>query len=288
LVLADAASDAVLGSDVALDLDSENAGIREVVFGVGRDILGFDSTINNTNFILQGGSGNDRAFLRNTAATLLDPTFTNWTSIEEFLTDDGNNDITFGLQAQEAGIVNMVGGINDDTFNASAYTTASVALDGGDGDDSLLSGAGNDLISGGDDADFLSGASPLTGGVGAGGVGNEIDTLTGGAGADTFALADASNAYYFGFDSGAQNYALITDFDATTDRLQLKTGVNYAIGSALYGALGGANSYLYQDVNGNAAADAGEDLIAAINATGGTGAGGALIQADLVGIRILV
>ena len=112
----------------------------------------------------------------------------------------------------------MVGGVNDDTFNASAYTTASVTLSGAAGDDSLLSGGGNDTISGGIGNDFLSGASPLTGGV----LPDEIDTLTGGSGADTFALADSSNPYYYGFDAGAQNYALITDFDvASLDKLQL-------------------------------------------------------------------
>jgi hypothetical protein len=60
------------------------------------------------------------------------------------------------------------------------------------------------------------------------------------------------------------------------------------IGGALYGALGGANCYLYQDINGNAAVDAGENLIAAIVSTGGSGAGGSLTQADLAANRILV
>ena len=287
IVLADAANDALTGSIVHLDAFTDTADVIEVVFGVGQDTLVFDSTV-NTRFTLIGGTGNDIAALRDNGATVTDVAFTDWTSVEEFRSRDGNNDITFGLQAQEAGIVTMVGGVNDDTFNASAYTTASVTLSGAAGDDSLLSGGGNDTISGGSGNDFLSGASPLTGGVGTGSLGNEIDTLTGGSGADTFALADSSNAYYYGFDAGAENYALITDFDAATDKLQLKSGVNYAIGGANYGALGGANSYLYQDFNGNAVADAGEDLIAAIKATGGLGSGGALTQADLAGIRTLV
>jgi hypothetical protein len=305
LVLADALYDTLVGSTVALDQDTDDAGIQEVVFGVGRDILGFDSTI-NTSFTLQGGSGNDLAFLGDAAATLGDAAFTSWTSIEEFRANvlNGNNNITFGLQAQEAGIVTLVGGANNDTFNASAYTTASVTLSGdagndslltgaasdslfgGDGNDTFFGGAGNDIIVGGAGADSITGASTLTGGAGTGA--NEIDTLTGGLGADTFALADASNAYYYGSDGGAQNYALITDFDATTDKLQLKSGFNYVIGSALYGALGGANSYLYHDFDNDGVADGGEDLIAAIKATGGAGTGGALRHADLISYRIQV
>jgi len=101
-------------------------------------------------------------------------------------------------------------------------------------------------------------------------------------------LADSSNAYYYGFDSGAQNYALITDFEGGVDKLQLKNGVNYVIGGAIYGAIGGANSYLYQDFDNNGFVSAGEDLIAAIKATGGSGPGGALTQADLAANRILV
>jgi Ca2+-binding RTX toxin-like protein len=285
LVLADAVNDTFVGSTVNLDSDTETTGLQEVVFGIGRDALVFDSTV-NTNFALQGGSGNDLAALRDSAATVTDSIFTSWTSIEEFRVSNGDNDITFGLQAQEAGIITMVGGINDDTFNASAYTTASVTLSGAAGNDSLLSGGGNDTISGGNGNDFLSGASPLTGGVGVNK--NEIDTLTGGAGADTFALADSSNPYYYGFDSGAQNYALITDFNAANDKLQLRNGVDYVIGGANYGVLGGANCYLYQDFDNNGLVGAGEDLIAAIKATGGSGSGGALTQADLAGIRTLV
>jgi Ca2+-binding RTX toxin-like protein len=204
-----------------------------------------------------------------------DEVFTNWTSIEEFRTGAGNNDITFGLQAQEAGIVTMVGGLGDDTFNAADYTVA-VTLAGGDGADSLLSGAGKDSISGGGGDDWLQGTSATLAGV------NEIDTLTGGSGNDTFVLGDDSNAYY---NTAATNgdYALITDFDNASDMLQLRdltAGVDpnggYLFGAAIYGAVGGANSYLYVDTDGSTTVNAGDNLIAAIKTTGA-----ALTTADL-------
>ncbi|NEP28363.1 MAG: hypothetical protein F6K49_42845, partial [Moorea sp. SIO3I6] len=57
---------------------------------------------------------------------------------------------------------------------------------------------------------------------------NEIDILTGGAGADTFVIGDQNNAYYVGAGLfGFNDYAVITDFQSGTDEIQLKSGINY-------------------------------------------------------------
>jgi hypothetical protein len=58
----------------------------------------------------------------------------------------------------------------------------------------------------------------------------EIDTLTGGSGADLFVLGNSSGIFYndgYNSQSGTTDYALITDFNSGQDRLQLKSGTYY-------------------------------------------------------------
>ncbi|MEH1936271.1 MAG: hypothetical protein V7L14_21735 [Nostoc sp.] len=95
-------------------------------------------------------------------------------------------------------------------------------LNGGDGNDSLQGGPGNDILNGGSGDDILIGVYPgslLPPGLG------ELDTLTGGAGVDTFVLGDAVNVFYDDNNStnpGFGDFATITDFDSSEDRIQLK------------------------------------------------------------------
>jgi Ca2+-binding RTX toxin-like protein len=315
LVLANGANTVTLGTNAAA------AGIEVVVSGSGNDALTFNTTL-QTALIFNGGAqttaGFDSAIISNSGAVVTDTYFDDWTSVERLTTANGNNNIALGANAVTAGIAIVTGGTGDDTFNASAYTNAlwidgaagnnsllggsaantliggigndnftgggaNDSITGGGGTDTFYGGEGNDIITGGSGTDFLCGVSTVSAGTR-----SEIDTLTGGGGSDTFALADASNAYYKGPDAGGENYALIKDFTAGADKLQLKTGVDYRIGGALYGALGGANCYLYEDFIVDGVAGPGENLIAAIIATGGSGTGGVLTQADLVGNRILV
>jgi Ca2+-binding RTX toxin-like protein len=166
-------------------------------------------------------------------------------------------------------------------------------LDGGALEDELSGGAGNDSLFGGDGSDVLAGTDSTA--IGA----NEVETLTGGNGADLFHLGDGANAYY---DTAANSgdYALITDFSViAADQLQLRdlsTGADpstvngYLIGDQNFGgaAIGSANSYLYRDSDNSGTINAGDNLIAAINASGGAGTGGALVTADLNKIGIFV
>ena len=163
--------------------------------------------------------------------------------------------------------INGTGDSNNNTITGNGWANI---LNGAAGNDSLFGGAGNDILHG-------------TSGTGIG----EIDTLTGGADADTFVLGTAARIYYG--EANANQYAVITDFDVNqADALQLKTfasvggNVNgYIVDSNdLYATGATANSYLYQANHGGAAV-AGDLLIAAIQATGGTGAGGALTTTDL-------
>jgi len=75
------------------------------------------------------------------------------------------------------------------------------SISGGDENDSLFGGKGNDQLFGGAGDDFLLGD-------------RDIDTLTGGQGRDTFALSTGG-----GLD-------IITDFENTTDYIQLPVGVS--------------------------------------------------------------
>jgi Ca2+-binding RTX toxin-like protein len=132
-----------------------------------------------------------------------------------FLLGTAQNDLIQGLAGNDT-LMGQNG--NDDLF-------------GNDGDDKLLGEAGNDNLYGGFGNDKLlgeTGSDFLSGGAGndvidGGGIGfgsEEVDTLTGGAGADTFVLGQNFGASYLGF-----GYASITDF-TTGDKIQLHGSIN--------------------------------------------------------------
>lgn len=107
-----------------------------------------------------------------------------------------------------------INGTGNDLGNTIVGNEANNELTGLAGNDSLDGGAGDDRIIGVNAA----GTNPGRG---------EIDILTGGDGADTFVLGDATNVYYNdgvgGFGSGgASDYALITDFTDGQDTIQLR------------------------------------------------------------------
>ncbi|MFZ4774383.1 MAG: hypothetical protein ACOYM3_03415 [Terrimicrobiaceae bacterium] len=158
-----------------------------------------------------------------------------------------------------------INGTGDSSSNTITGNGWANILNGAAGNDSLFGGAGNDIIYG-------------TSGTGIG----EIDTLTGGADADTFVLGTAARIYYGQTPTTAAQYAVITDFDVNqADALQLKIfasvggNVNgYIVDSNdLYATGATANSYIYRATHGGAAV-AGDLLIAAIQATGGSAVDG--------------
>jgi Ca2+-binding RTX toxin-like protein len=196
-------------------------------------------------------------------------------SANSLVGNNGNNSL-FGFAGRDT----LLGNAGNDT------------LDGGDLEDVLFGGTGNDLLIGGSGSDVLDGTSAAAAGA------NEIDTLTGGGSqGDLFVLGDGSTVYYNTAANGV-DYAYLTDFSLTeNDQLQLRdlsagadanTVNGYLIGDQIYGAIGTANSYLYRDTNNNGVINAGDNLIAAIAATGGSGVGGALQTSDLNTIGIFV
>jgi Ca2+-binding RTX toxin-like protein len=105
---------------------------------------------------------------------------------------------------------------------------------------SLSGGAGRDSLSGGSGADTLLGAiAASTGGRG------EIDTLTGGADADVFVLGTTAGVFYndgLSSNTGTADYALITDFNAGEDVLQMRSGTYY------FGASNGSYQELFLEL----------------------------------------
>ncbi|MCX6969329.1 MAG: calcium-binding protein [Verrucomicrobia bacterium] len=272
--------------------------------GVGADILdggaGNDSLDGGTGAdVMIGGTGNDTYSVDNSGDTASETT-----SGASGGTDIVNSSVTFtlGLNIENLTLTGAgnINGTGNSLGNVIAGNAGDNILDGGNGrdtldgglgndtllggalQDSLTGGGGNDSLDGGADDDFLLGTSAILAGS------SELDTLTGGTGGDAFVLGDATSTYY-DTAAAAGDYALITDFSvATNDQLQLKTlaasGTNvngYVVGTNIYAAAGAANSWLYRDTNNNSTADAGDNLIAAIQATGGSGAGGALTTNDL-------
>ncbi|WP_281276203.1 choice-of-anchor L domain-containing protein [Aliishimia ponticola] len=166
-------------------------------------------------------------------------------------TADGNDRTDFfGIEA-----VDITGGSGDDqlagtwhglefaiTVNGVTSAPFAIATDrgndrlvGGAGDDTLLGLTGSDTLIGGNGDDMLygTGADDMTENFGVGAPGDtfEIDTLTGGNGADRFVLGalDEDNtplSFYLGRtnanEDATDSRAIITDFDATEgDRLVL-------------------------------------------------------------------
>ncbi|MEH2281902.1 MAG: DVUA0089 family protein [Nostoc sp.] len=133
------------------------------------------------------------------------------------ITGTGNsfNNFLFGNTSNNT----LNGRAGDDTLDGN---DGNDILNGEDGNDSLQGGPGNEILNGGSGNDILIGTFPgsqLPPGLG------ETDTLTGGTGADRFILGDAVNIFYDDNNTanpGFGDYATITDFDSSQDRIELK------------------------------------------------------------------
>ena len=151
-----------------------NAGNDILIGGLGADTLngGADNdTLNGGagNDALNGGGGNDTASYANEA----DAMFINLAA--------GNtrrNSAAAAIEDTLNSVENATGGAGDDTITGSA---AANTLNGGAGDDTINGGGGNDLINGGAGNDTINFV-----------IGDEVDTVDGGADADTLAIASGA------------------------------------------------------------------------------------------------
>ena len=115
----------------------------------------------------------------------------------------------------------------------------------------------NDAIAGTSFADLLSG-TPIAGGLMGRG---SIDRLTGGLGNDLFILGDARGRFYDDQNignAGMGDYALITDFQLSGDRVQLCSGNYFLATTTLNGASG---TGIYFDSNANRSFGANDELV---------------------------
>ncbi|MEH2295896.1 calcium-binding protein [Nostoc sp.] len=186
--------------------------------------------------ILNGGAGNDTYIIDSASDTIIEAanldidivrssiTYTLVANVENLrltgtsaIDGTGNSldNFIFGNLANNT--LNGAGG--NDTLDGNFGNDI---LNAGNGNDSLQGGPGNDVLNGGPGNDILIGVfpgSPLPPGFG------ETDTLIGGAGADRFILGDAVNVFYDDNNTtspGFGDLAIITDFDSSQDRIQLK------------------------------------------------------------------
>jgi Ca2+-binding RTX toxin-like protein len=139
------------------------------------------------------------------------------------LAGDGGGDRISGGNGND----NLAGNDGGDTLSGGAGTDL---LNGGnnqdrllgdDGNDTLFGGTDNDLLEGGAGNDTINGTDPNNFEVQVG----EQDTLIGGEGTDLFILGDRNQVYYDDRNSrteGSTDYALIEDFNAAQDKIQLK------------------------------------------------------------------
>lgn len=116
-------------------------------------------------------------------------------------------------------------------------------LNGGRGNDSVFGGGGGDRLFGDEGDDVLTGADAAIG-RGAG----EIDRLTGGTGRDRFVLGASQGDFYSDSNistSGISDYALITDFNALEDTIQLSGPKSrYSLGASPTGLAAGTAIFL--------------------------------------------
>ncbi|NEP25711.1 calcium-binding protein [Moorena sp. SIO3I6] len=206
LILGTPNPDFLLGTandDLILGLEG-----NDIIIGLGGNDLLFGQEGNDT---IIGGSGNDFLF---------------GGSGNDFLSGDSGNDSLFG----ESGNDSLFGGSGNDSLSGGSGNDSlfgglgNDSLSGDSGNDSLRGGLGNDSLSGGDGDDTIVGVAPTSSNPGV----NEIDILTGGAGADIFELGDSSNPYYVGGGGflGSNDFAVITDFQSGTDKIQLHGQIN--------------------------------------------------------------
>ncbi|GAB4173423.1 MAG: hypothetical protein Fur006_02730 [Coleofasciculaceae cyanobacterium] len=131
-------------------------------------------------------------------------------------------------------------------------------INGGVGNDTLTGNRGNDLLIGGDGNDVLIGSNKIP--YESGGefpptlnYPRDIDTLTGGAGADKFVLADAGSGYdkiYYD-QAKEKDYALITDFKPGEDVIQLFDSAKYySLGASPTGLPTGTGIFQGSDLIG--------------------------------------
>ncbi|OCR01087.1 hypothetical protein BCD67_17075 [Oscillatoriales cyanobacterium USR001] len=223
---------------------------------IPRNFLGGDHTYGATLFteLLQGNSftqSNGSLFNLNTVVNA------GFTGENDVSTKNNKGVVALNLLGN-ASNDNLAGGATNDNIRGGAgndYITGGDGNDalfgdssndtlyGGRGNDSVFGGIGSDRVFGDDGDDVLTGADAATGkGFG------EIDRFTGGVGRDRFVLGNTQGVFYNDGNistSGISDYALITDFNALEDSIQLSGSKSrYSLGASPTGLATGTAIFL--------------------------------------------
>jgi Ca2+-binding RTX toxin-like protein len=221
-----------LGGD---DILQGLGGNDSILGGNGDDLI----AAGNGNDTVEGGAGSDRI-----SGNGGDDSLSGNQGRDDLLAGDGNDTLNGGSGRDrllgQAGDDNLVGekgndtldgGEGNDSLNGGTDQDSIFGSSGNDslvgdaGADNLTGGLGNDSLDGGAGNDRLIGVEPVVAGSGGGFGAGEVDVLTGLSDSDTFVLGDAERVYYDDSDpltTGESDYALITDFNASQDVIQLK------------------------------------------------------------------
>ena len=243
----DGIDDLIIGASSADVNDKENAGESYVIFGFSslkltgtrkEDVLtggSGDDTISGRagKDVLFGNDGNDFIFggkdEDRIAGGAGNDSIRGQRNNDEISGDEGDDSISGG-----AGEDTLMGGQGNDFLAGNRGSDRILGeagedqLKGGRGNDLLVGGAGNDNISGNANQDILVGVA-LDNFDSSFGIG-EQDTLNGGTDSDIFVLGNSSRVFYDDGDSftaGDGDFALITDFDPSQDRIQLKDSADF-------------------------------------------------------------
>jgi hypothetical protein len=164
----------------------------------GTGSFNFVSTSQFANATLVGGAGTSDVINFDAAGTIT--SLANVTYVEE-INLFGASSLTFqngGVTGSN--VLTITTGTGNSTINATGRTTGYLDLQG--------TSSGADTFTGGNQIDTLQGWS-------AGATSSVVDSLTGGAGADVFVIADDTNS---GYDASA-GWAVITDFGNGLDKI---------------------------------------------------------------------
>lgn len=204
LVLNGVETDGLVGTAVSGGGDINGDGIDDIIVGAPGSLFQ-DSP--GKSYAVFGSRGFGFSNPNNGLQGTVQDDIINGTQEDDTISGRQGNDKIFGNVGQDV----LSGNLNDDYLDGEKGQDI---LIGGDGKDSLFGGLGNDVLKGDNGNDILTGVdiNAINPGI------EEIDTLTGGGGSDIFVLGDANNTYY---DNGDLDYALITDFNASEDSIQL-------------------------------------------------------------------
>lgn len=179
----------------------------------------------------------------NEKAMMEEPDFVG-TNNNDVINGDNNDNVIVGLEGNDR----IKGRKGDDVIDGGLSNDR---LWGNLGDDTLMGDEGKDILKGGRGSDHLLGGlnNDILIGSGyfrTGDNSSEVDTYTGGEGADKFVLGNRSHAFYT--LGGDKDYALITDLNTVDgDTIQLNGQFSYSLGAIPNGIANGRGLFLEKD-----------------------------------------